>query len=407
MEWLFVVYLIYMFFSLYFLAMYLILYFKSKNEIFSSPTSNEIFSVSILIPAYNEEETVTGTVESVFKSDYANILEVIVINDGSKDKTVSIVRELMKKYPKLKLLDKKNSGKADSLNQGFEIAQGELVAVVDSDSFPDSDAIRKLVGFFENEKVGAATVPILVRNKNKFFEKLQAVEYTVIALTRKLLEKIDAIYVTPGPLALYRKKAVLEVGGFDPRNLTEDIELTWRLAAHGWQRKMCLDTKVTTLVPNKFRKWWKQRERWSMGGIQTIFKYRNYFLRKGIVGYFILPFFIISTMLGLLGLIIFGYLFFTKLIRQFFFIKFSYTAATPIIDFSSFYFTPSVLNYFGIVLFFLGTIFTFFVLGLMKEEVFRKRNIFNILFYLMVYLMIYPFILIGSVFKLIKGDMSW
>lgn len=387
--------------------MYLFLYFRSKSEIFSIPHLKKKFSVSVLIPAYNEEEAIVGTIDSVMKSDYENILEVIVINDGSKDKTAEIVRELMKRYPKLKLLDKKNSGKADSLNQGFKIAKGELVAVVDSDSFPDPDAIGKLVGFFEEEKVGAATVPILVRNKNKFFEKLQAVEYTVIALTRKLLEKIDAIYVTPGPLALYRKKAVLDVGGFDPKNLTEDIELTWNLAAHGWQRKMCLDTKVTTLVPGKFRQWWRQRERWSLGGIQTIFKYRKHFFNKGIVGHFILPFFVLSTFLGLLGLIIFGYLFAVKIMRQFFFLKFSYAASTPIIDFSNFYFTPSVLNYFGVILFFLGTIFTFFVLVLMKEEVFRKRNLFNILFYLIVYLMIYPFILIGAVFKLIKGDMRW
>ncbi len=115
---------------------------------------------------------------------------MIVINDGSRDNTLEIAKRLQKKYPKLKILNKKNSGKADSLNKGLKFAKGELVAVVDSDSFPRKDALKKMVGFFEDPKVGAATCPILARNKKRFFERLQAIEYAVIALTRKLWKEL-------------------------------------------------------------------------------------------------------------------------------------------------------------------------------------------------------------------------
>ncbi|MBU2104586.1 MAG: glycosyltransferase [Nanoarchaeota archaeon] len=380
---------------------------RERKNIFDVPELKKHFTVSVLIPAYNEEDVIESTVMSILESDYDNIIEVIVINDGSKDRTKEIVRELMKKYGKLKLLDKENSGKADSLNQGIKVAKGELVAVIDSDSFPRKDAIRKMVGFFEDEKVGAATVPILARNNHKFFEKLQSFEYTVIALTRKLLESVDAIYVTPGPLALYRKKALVEIKGFDPKNLTEDIEITWHLIAEGWERRMCLETVVTTVVPSKLKAWWKQRRRWSMGGLQSILKYRKQFMKRGMLGYFVLPFFILSSFLGMLGLSIFVYLFSNRIISQYLLAKYSLIVNTPIITLEQFYFTPSILNYLGVVLFLMGTIFTFGVLMLMKEDVFKKRNFFKILFYLLIYLMVYPFIMLSAIFKLLKKDMSW
>lgn len=401
------IYLAYMFISLYFLTLMLLVYLKHRKSLFEVPELKKHFSVSVLIPVYNEEDAIKDTLDSVFKSDYDNISEVIVINDGSKDKTSQIVKGLMKRYSKLKLIDKKNSGKADSINQGIKVAKGELIAVVDSDSFPQADAIRKMIGFFEDEKVGAATCPILARNRNTFFEKIQAIEYSMIALTRKLLEPLNAIYVTPGPLALYRKKALLEVGGFDKNNLTEDIELTWHLTAAGWQRKMALNTKVTTIVPNKFTAWWKQRKRWSVGGFQTIWKYRKYFLKEGILGFFILPLFLFSTVLGLFGLGIFVYLGLLRIIKEYLIIKLSFLANAPILTMNQFYFTPTVLNYLGFVLFVIGIAYTFVILSLMKEDIWKGKSIMNILFFMIIYLAVYPLITISAIFKLVKRDLTW
>ena len=290
------IYLSYMFISLYFLSLYVLLYLRNRKNLFDTPELQKHFSVSVLIPTYNEQDSIKPTVMSVLKSDYDNITEILILDNNSTDNTTKIAKQLAKQFKKVKYILAPIQGKANALNHGIKLAKAELIAVVDADSFPKPDAIGKLVGFFNDSKVGAATCPILARNKSKFFERLQAIEYAAIALTRKLLEAVDAIYVTPGPLALYRKSALKQINGFDQNNLTEDIEVTWHLTAAGWKRKMCLDTRVTSLVPNKFKAWFKQRQRWSMGGLQTIWKYKHHFLKRDtMIGHFILPFFILST----------------------------------------------------------------------------------------------------------------
>lgn len=398
-----------MFISLYFLSFYLLLYNRGRKELFDCPELKKHFSVSVIIPAYNSSKTIKNAVEAIFDLDYDNIIEVIVVNDCSTDDTRKIIEKLQKKYPKLKLINNKvNTGTAaGSQNIGLKHAKGELVAVIDDDSYPAKDSIRKMVGFFEDEKVGAATVPILARNKTKFFEKLQALEYLAIAITRKLLERVEAIYVTPGPLALYRKKALQEIGGFDEKNLTQDIEVTWHLGIKGWDRKMCLDTRVTSTVPTKFKAWYKQRRRWSMGGLQTMWKYKNQIGRKNMFGFFVLPFFILSSFLGLVGLSIFSYLLLSNLMKKYIFVKFSFIANTAVVTLNDFYFTPSVLNYLGVMLFVLGAVFTLLLIYLIKEDIKLRGNVLTILVYMIVYMALYPFIMVTAIFKLIRRDMSW
>lgn len=400
------IYLGYMFLALYLISFFLLIYLRNRKQMFDYPVSRKKYTISFLVPAYNEEKTIADTIKHIFAIDY-DILEVIVINDGSKDRTAEIVKQLQGKYPRLKLLNKKNSGKADSLNQGIKIAKGELVAVTDADSYPASDSIRKMTGFFDDASVGVVTCPVIARNRNIFIEKLQAIEYKVIAFTRKLLDYVDAIYATPGPLALYRKKALIDINGFDKNNMTEDIEATWHLTKNGWQRRMCLSTEVTTTVPSKFLAWFRQRRRWNVGGLQCIYKYRNSVLKGGMLGYFIIPLFVVSTFLGLLGLGIFAYLLIRRGISNFLYVKYSLIASSPVLSMQDFYVTPSVLNYLGIVLFLLSLVFTLLFISKLKEKILTKENILNIPFYMIVYLMFYPFIMAGSIFHMMRGKRVW
>ncbi|GAI16935.1 unnamed protein product, partial [marine sediment metagenome] len=176
METLPIIYLGYMFISIYFLSLFLSLYAKNRKELFGYPKAKKKYSISVLVPAYNEEDTIENTVKAIFSSDYP-IKELIVLNDGSNDNTGKIVEKLLEKYSKLKLINKENSGKGDSLNKGIELAEGELVAVVDADSYPAEDSFSKMVGFFDDKTVGAATCVFVPRNRNKFIEKLQLIEY--------------------------------------------------------------------------------------------------------------------------------------------------------------------------------------------------------------------------------------
>jgi len=401
------IYFFYMFVSLYFLLLSLILYFHNKNKLMHIPDLKENHTLTVLVPAYNEEETIAATVEHIFESEYKGLKEVMVINDGSKDNTLKIAKALQKKYPKLVVMDKKNSGKADSLNYALKFAKGDFVAIIDADSYPEKKAFSQMMGYFDNDKVGAVTAACTPINRETFLGRLQSIEYKVIAFTRKLLEFIDSIYVAPGSLSVYRKKALLEIRGFDKTNMTEDIESTWHILSNGWKVKMCFAANVTTVVPTKFKAWWVQRVRWTVGGFQVLKKYIKYIFRKGMFGYFVIPFFSFGLTIGLLGLGIFLYLLSKRILDQIAFMIYKINSEVGIISLSDLNITPSILNYFGIVLFVLFLAFTFFVLIGMKDKVLRNENLFEIIVYMTLYLILYPFMISWSIYKWCKGDTKW
>ncbi|MBS3072728.1 glycosyltransferase family 2 protein [Candidatus Pacearchaeota archaeon] len=403
------VYLFYMFIALYFLILFTLTFIQNRKEMFYYPKLTKTYGVSVLIPAYNEEDSIEGTVESILNLDYKNIIEIIVINDGSKDRTKEIVQKLEKKYNSVILFDKINSGKADSLNQAIKIAKGELIAVVDADSYPSKDSFKKMIGFFNDSKVGAVTTRIFVREPKTFIQKLQSIEYRVIAFSRKLLGFLDAIYVTPGPLAIYRKSALEKIGGFDPKNLTEDIEITWHLTFEGYKVKMSLEPYVTTVSPSKFKPWFKQRLRWNIGGMQTISKYKKYFFKKGMLGFFILPFFTFSLLLGIVGLGIFIYRILRRFIVYYLSTKYSIESQVAVIVMEDINLNPSVLNFFGVILLILGALFLLFALFYVNKSLTKKDAPFiPVIFYSLVYMTLYPIILITSLCKFLKGGKhSW
>jgi cellulose synthase/poly-beta-1,6-N-acetylglucosamine synthase-like glycosyltransferase len=409
MQILSVIYLFYMFTSIYLLSFFLILYFNNRKTLFDYPIPKKKYSVSFIVPAYNEGKTIADTIEHIFSINYKKIVQVIVINDCSTDNTKQVVEKMKKKYPQIVLINnEKNLGNAGrSKNVGLKYATGELIAFVDADSYPAKESLNRMVGFFNDEKVGAVTCPILVRENGTFIEKLQGIEYRVIALSRKLMDYVDAIYVTPGPLAVYRKKAIDEVSGFDADNMTEDIEITWNLSAKNWERRMSLSTEVTTTAPATLKAWYKQRRRWGIGGIQCIAKYKKDFFKKGMLGMFVIPFFVVQYFLGLLGLGVFFYLAITKIISSSMLLGYSIPTGVPLLTINSLFITPSFLDYLGIILFVVGTIFTLFSLSLMKGAVLQKRSAFDILFFSIVYLSIYPFITLSSVYNYFKGGNKW
>ena len=402
-----VIYLAYMFITLYFLCLLTLTFIQNRKEMFLVPKIDKKYSVSVFVPAYNEQDSIKETVETILKSNYDNIVEVIIINDGSTDNTLKIARMLEQKYEKVKLFDKKNSGKADSLNQALKIAKGELVAVVDADSYPDKHALSSMVGFFSEQGVGAVTTRILVRNPNNFLRKMQSIEYKVIAFARKLLGFLDAIYVTPGPLALYRKNALVKIGGFDKKNMTEDIEAAWNLISKGYAIKMSYVAKSTTVAPDTLKKWVKQRIRWNIGGYQTILKYKRYFFRKGMLGLFILPFFSISLFLGVFGLGVFFYRTLRRVWLSYLSAKYSVAAQTALLVAEDINLNPSVLNFLGVILFVLGLAFVFFALKHINEKNKEKESFFSVIFYSLVYILLRPIVLVISLAKFLTGKYSW
>ncbi len=363
----------------------------------------------MVIPCYNEEKSIAKTIAAVLNSDYKGLKKIYVVDDCSSDNSYSIIKEFAKNHDRVVVLQTpKNTGKAAGpKNYGAKYVDTELIGFTDADSYPSKDALSKAVGFFNNEKTSGVTSLILADHGNNLLERLQVIEYKVIAFTRKLLGFLDAIYVMPGPLVIYRKSSFDAVGGFDEKNLTEDIEITWNLVSKGYKVEMSIPSKVVTIVPNKIKQWYKQRIRWNIGGIQTIIKYKGMFLKKGTLGNFILPFFVFSWITGIVGICLMAYNFIRRLIVQYLSATYSIDAQTAILTLREINLTSNVLVFFGLVLFFLGLTFTIFVLVFLREKEFKNTNPFEIGVYTLIYLSVYPIIMIMSSYKFLRGKYSW
>lgn len=404
-----IIYLAYMFITLYFLFLFALVFVQNRKEIFFVPKIDKRYSLSIVVPCYNEEESIEGTVKAILNSDYKGLEKIFVVDDCSTDNSYNIIKKLEKKYSKVVALQTpKNTGNAGGAkNYGAGFVKTELIGFVDADSYPDKYAISSMVGFFGDEKVGAVTTRILVKKKDNFLRKMQAIEYKVIAFTRKLLEFLDSIYVTPGPLVIYRKSAFDKIGAFDPKNMTEDIEATWHLIHDGYGVRMSFISKSTTVAPDTLKKWFKQRIRWNIGGYQTILKYKHCFFRKGMLGFFILPFFSVSLVLGTFGLGIFSYRILRRILTSYLSTKYSLAAQTTVLALQDINLNPSVLNFFGVVLFVLGMGFIFFALKLINNQIREKENFFSVIFYSLVYILLRPIVLVWSLIKFSTGKYSW
>jgi len=410
-EFITVVYLIYSFIAFYFLFLFLLIYFQNKQEFFSYPKPDRDYELTMVIPCYNGEGAIGGTIQGLVDAGYRGLKKIIVVDDCSKDNSYKIMKEYEKKYPELvKVVQTpKNTGNAaGAKNYGAKFADTELIGFTDDDSFIEKGSIDKMVGFFNDEKVGSVTCSVLVHNRKKFIEKLQSIEYKVIKFSRKLLEFVDSIYVTPGPLGIFRKSAFDKVGGFDVNNLAEDIEITWHLQAEGYKVKMSVPARAYSVAPSKINAWVKQRNRWNIGGLQTISKYNNDWFRKGMLGNFILPFFVFSWVVGLFGLGVFVYRILRLTILNFVSTKLSVEAQTAVLRFSDINLVPNVLIFLGVTVFFLSFTYTIMALLNMSEKShYRRENFFTVGFYMLFYLLAYPIILIISGYKFLKGDRKW
>ena len=400
-----IIYTVMFFFGIYFLLLFILLYYENRKQLYSYPVPKRFPTITIITPAYNEEDSIANTLKALVELDYpSEKKEIIVVNDGSHDRTVEIVKNLMKNHKEIRLLDKKNSGKADSLNQAIKMSKGELIAVVDSDSYPLKDSLIKMVGYFEEKNVAAVTSRVLVTNKTNFIEKFQAFDYVVIAWGRKILDFVGCVYVTNGPLSIYRRSQVLEVGGFDKNNITEDIEITWHLLSKGYETKMSYSTAVYTIVPSKIKQWVNQRIRWNIGGLQTLYKYRSSFLRgRNLFGYFVISYVSLAFFLAFIGfLLMFRYLA-LKFSSYAFSIPYILKGYNPF-EFIEFNLPLTILFILGIL--FLTLSLVYYKLALKNSDI-KAKSIMSILIFIFIYRPLYLIPYLISIYRIIKGDVRW
>ncbi len=399
-----VLFMVFSFVNIYFLVLFFILFALERKNIRNLPDITSLPFVSVIIPAYNKEKFISETIDAVKNLSYPeNLLEIIAVDDGSTDRT----HDILKKISGIRLYRKKNGGRADALNYGIEMAKGGIIACVDADSYPEKDSLVKAVRFFEDEKVAGITVSVLVKNANKFIQKLQKMEYALLVLNRKLMEKLNCIYVTPGPLGLYRKDIVKKLGGFDNKNMTEDIEIAWKLLNGGYKIKMSVDSRVYTDVPDTLRDWWHQRIRWNVGGAQTALKYSNYlFKNPSNIGMFLLPLFMLSYVLALLGLAIFLYIAITTAYNFIFIYMKSVAMGAGMLG-SQIMFVPDILTITGFFTFAVSILWLKFSLDALKGEISIRKNFLEFVVFLMFYMIVNPFNIMISTWKLLRKSYKW
>jgi len=376
---------------------------------FEAPKIKKELSLSIVIPCYNEGDTIQETIETLLASDYKKLDKIVVVDDCSKDNSYEIIKKLAKKYKKvIACQTPKNTGcAAGAKNYGAKFVDTEVIGFSDADSFPEKKAISSMIGFFSNPRIGAVTSRVLVQNRNTFLSRLQAIEYKVIAFTRKLLGFVGGIYVTNGPLSIYRKEAFDKVGGFDESNMTEDIEITWHIVKEGYLVKMALAAKVYTVVPETLKVWIRQRIRWNVGGLQTIVHYSKYWLKCGMLGTFILPFFTFSWLIAIFGLFILIYRVSRAMIVRYLATSYSVQAQTAILSMRDLNLSPNILVFFGVATLVMSLSFTGLALLYSKEQQFKRHGLIGVLIYMFIYLLLYPVVLVTSIYKYLRGYRSW
>lgn len=353
-------------FSEFFFVIYLIGYASflfvsvivGGNEVFEGlkkrQLRNEIHHdyyvpISIIVPAYNEEVTIAETIKSLLRLDYKSY-EIIVVNDGSKDNTVEVVvnnfglhrvnrpirrqvecKDVIEIYEgtggnnvSITLINKENGGKADSINMGINASQYPYFICMDADSILEKDSLTKIaIPVLENQDVVAVGSMIRISNDSVFKEgelvemhlprkiiaAFQVLEYERSFLASRIfLDKFNANLIISGAFGLFKKEAVIAVGGYKANCMGEDMELIMKLHAYHrsnrlpYSIKYAYDAICWTQAPERLRDLIKQRRRWHIGLIQSMTLHRSI---MGIGSYFYYLFYeLLSPIIELAGIII-------------------------------------------------------------------------------------------------------
>jgi cellulose synthase/poly-beta-1,6-N-acetylglucosamine synthase-like glycosyltransferase/spore germination protein YaaH/peptidoglycan/xylan/chitin deacetylase (PgdA/CDA1 family) len=265
---------------------------QRKTRVQAAGATEQNSCVSVIVPAFNEEVNAVATVRSLLKSTVSN-LEVVFVDDGSRDQTASVVGKAFINESRVRVFTKPNGGKASALNFGIAHATGEIVVCIDADTQLREDAIENLLSKFDAEgAVAAVAGNAKVGNERNILTRWQAIEYiTSQNFDRRAFDLLNAIAVVPGAIGAFRKKAILEVGGFTNDTLAEDCDLTIRLLKAGYVIHYSPDAVAVTEAPETVRGFLKQRFRWSFGIMQTLWKHRGTLFSRRVpnVGFVTLP----------------------------------------------------------------------------------------------------------------------
>ncbi len=264
---------------------------RRERAQWSVPQPSTPFNVSVIIPAFNEAKVIVTTIERILASKHAE-LQVVVVDDGSRDQTAALVRGRFENDGRVELISIPNGGKATALNVGLARARGAVVVALDADTQFESDTIARLARWFDDPRVGAVAGNAKVGNRINIITRWQALEYIVAQnLERRALAALDTLTVVPGAVGAWRRSLLHDLGGFPSNTLAEDQDLTIAVQESGFEVLFDASAIAWTEAPATVRGFAQQRFRWAFGTLQCLWKYRRLTFnpRYGWLGFVALP----------------------------------------------------------------------------------------------------------------------
>ena len=280
------------FVTLYYAIFWLLVILESPLE--KNRRLGRLPSVTVVVPAFNEEENISMTAQSVLGLMYPqDRLQLIVVNDGSTDATLLRIHEFALTHAdrNIVVINQQNHGKYEALNKALARATGEFFVCLDADSLVERDALRKMLPYFTSEKVGVVIPMLKVANPKNLLQKIQWYEYLINKFYNKMISRLNCLHVAPGPFSVYRAAVLRKLGGFRKGHNTEDLEIALRLQKHHYELIQMTEAEVTTIAPHNLKELYAQRNRWNRGSFLNVLDSRNILFNRsyGDFGMFYLP----------------------------------------------------------------------------------------------------------------------
>lgn len=257
-------------------------------------------AVAIIVPCFNEEKTVGATIASLLALEYpADKLEILVIDDGSQDNTYAIASKYASS--RVRIFTKENGGKHSAMNFALAQTDAEIIGCLDADSFVEKNALLASIKQLVDTGAAAVTPAIVVHEPKNALQLIQRAEYSLGVFIRRAFSAMGSIFITPGPLSLFRSEVIRAVGGWKHAYGTEDLEMGLRLQNAGYTLTNTPRAHVLTKSPDTIRKLYKQRVRWTYGFLMNALDYKHMFFNKkyGSLGMVVLPAAFLSIFIAL------------------------------------------------------------------------------------------------------------
>ncbi|MGD8319538.1 MAG: glycosyltransferase family 2 protein [Gemmatimonadota bacterium] len=272
------------FLAILFIRYFILLWFAFlghvERNVRGDPERRELPPISVIVPAYNEAAVLNGALASLAALDYPQ-LEVVVVDDGSDDDTLRVAAdwEGTRGNAEFRVVTKPNGGKASALNTGIAVSKHPFVFCMDADSRLEPTTLRRAVTHFDDPSVGAVAGNVKIKNRGRVITKLQALEYIEgLNMPRRAQGFVAAVNIVPGPVGLFRREALEEVGGYDTDTFAEDADLTLKMVGSGWKAVYEDKAIAWTEAPETWLDLVQQRYRWTRGILQSIRKRKGLFL---------------------------------------------------------------------------------------------------------------------------------